>query len=216
VGSPSALHFHGKFPGRSHGGDGDDAFRPEPARERARFDILVRVSRPPLLRGHLPRRNGKRLPRGTNPRDPRRRPLRFADNATTRFPAPKPLAPPNIRIRLSGESRTAPVSSPKTVDALCERAKHLGNVVEKREGPGRRARTTSSSASAAAHRARGKRPHARQRQASDYPNIDAASPLGRRNSASLASRCLRRLSAPRTTRCRVDREGAPAHIAILA
>ena len=54
----------------------------------------------------------------------------FADNATSAFGAD---LSPDILVRLSGMLARAGVE-PKTVDALANAAKHLANVVEKREG----------------------------------------------------------------------------------
>ena len=112
-------------PGRSNCGDGDDCFA-ELARERAQgVDILV-VNHA-LYCAHLSS-HGNVLPEHDLVILDEAH--AFADNATNAFGAD---LSPDILVRLSGMLARAGVE-PKTVDALANAAKHLANVVEKREG----------------------------------------------------------------------------------
>jgi ATP-dependent DNA helicase DinG len=112
-------------PGRSNCGDGDECFA-ELARERAQgVDILV-VNHA-LYCAHLSS-HGNVLPEHDLVILDEAH--AFADNATNAFGAD---LSPEILVRLSGMLARAGVE-PKTVEALANAAKHLGNVVEKREG----------------------------------------------------------------------------------
>jgi ATP-dependent DNA helicase DinG len=112
-------------PGRNHCGDGEDCFA-ELARDRAKsVDILV-VNHA-LLCAHLAS-HGMVLPEhDVVILDEAHA---FADNATNAFGAD--LAPDTL-VRLSGMLARAGVD-PSAVDQLSTAAKHLGNVVDGREG----------------------------------------------------------------------------------
>lgn len=112
-------------PGRTNCSDGDDCFA-EKARERAHgVDILV-VNHA-LYCAHLSS-HGNVLPEHDLVILDEAH--AFADNATSAFGAD---LSPDVLIRLSGMLARAGVE-PNLVDALANSAKHLGNVVEKREG----------------------------------------------------------------------------------
>ena len=112
-------------PGRSNCGDGDDCFA-EKARERAKgVDILV-VNHA-LYCAHLSS-HGNVLPEHDLVILDEAH--AFADNATNAFGAD--LSPRSSFA--SRECSPAPASSRRLVDALANSAKHLANVIEKREG----------------------------------------------------------------------------------
>jgi ATP-dependent DNA helicase DinG len=112
-------------PGRTNCADGDNCFA-ELARDRARgVDILV-VNHA-LYCAHLSS-HGNVLPEHDLVILDEAH--AFADNATSAFGAD---LSPEILVRLSGMLARAGVE-PKAVDALANAAKHLANVVDKREG----------------------------------------------------------------------------------
>jgi ATP-dependent DNA helicase DinG len=112
-------------PGRAHCADGEDCFA-ELARDRAR-EVDVLVVNHALLCAHLAS-HGNVLPEhDVVILDEAHA---FADNATNAFGAD---LGPDILVRLSGMLARAGVE-PSAVDALATAAKHLGNVVDGRDG----------------------------------------------------------------------------------
>ncbi len=112
-------------PGRAHCGDGDDCFA-EHARDR-REDVDILVVNHALLCAHLAS-HGNVLPEHDLVILDEAH--AFADNATNAFGAD--LAP-DVLVRLSGMLLRAGVEA-NAVDALATAAKHLGNVVDARDG----------------------------------------------------------------------------------